>query len=179
MAWGGRGDADEHDVGVTESPVQRRRRAAAVVVGTAALIGAVAVLVAVAGFRYVGNEIFDNELPSCDREPVVLEWTQQDGRWLRSETFELLERSHTVQVDLSLQRDDGGVIQTGKTVYVIPAGDRVPADGEAATSGTEPFRGVVVGRGVDGVDEQVTIGAGEWQLIVQGGASAAEVRWPC
>ena len=134
---------------------------------------------AVGGFVYLRNEIFDNELPSCDREPVVLEWTQREGLWSRSATFELVDDSQTVQVDLTLQRDDGGVIQVGKTVYVIPAGEKHPADDEETTPTTQPFRGTVVGRGVDGVNEQVTLEAGEWQLIVKGGASAADVRWPC
>jgi hypothetical protein len=159
--------------------LQRRWKSVAVVVGTTALLGAIAVLAAVGGLVYLRNEVFDNELPSCDREPVVLEWTQQEGLWQRSATFELLEDSQTVQVDLILQRDDGGVIQTGKTVYVIAAGGSVPADNEETTSTTQPFRGTVVGRGIDGVNEQVTLEAGEWQLIVKGGASAAEVRWPC
>ncbi len=164
---------------MTERSLQRRWKSVAVVVGTTALLGAIAVLAAVGGLIYLSNEVFDNELPSCDREPVVLEWTQQEGLWQRSATFELLEDSQTVQVDLILQRDDGGVIQTGKTVYVIAAGGSVPADNEETTSTTQPFRGTVVGRGIDGVNEQVTLEAGKWQLIVKGGASAAEVRWPC
>lgn len=164
---------------MTERSLQRRWRSVAVVVGTIALLGAIAVLVSVGGFIYLRNEVFDNELPSCDREPVVLEWTQREGLWLRSATFELFEDSQTIQVDLILHRDDGGVIQTGKTVYVIDSGGSVPADTNETTSITQPFRGTVVGRGIDGVNEQVTLEAGEWQLIVKGGASAAEVRWPC
>ena len=144
-----------------------------------ALLGVIAVLAAVGGLVYMGNEVFDNELPSCAGEPVILEWTQQEGLWQRSATFELLEDSQTVQVDLTLHRDDGGVIQTGKTVYVIAAGGNVPADTDETTSTTQPFPATVVGRGIDGVNEQVTLEAGEWQLIVKGGASAAEVRWPC
>ena len=164
---------------MTERSLQRRWKSVAVVVGTTALLGAIAVLAAVGGLIYLRNEVFDNELPSCDREPVVLEWTQQEGLWQRSATFELFEDSQAVQVDLILHRDDGGVIQTGKTVYVIAAGGSVPADNEETTSTTQRFRGTVVGRGIDGVNEQVTLEAGEWQLIVKGGASAAEVRWPC
>lgn len=164
---------------MTVPSLQRRWKSVAAVVGTIALLGAIAVLVSVGGLIYLRNEVFDNELPSCDREPVVLEWTRRDGLWQRSAPFELLEDSQTVQFDLTLHRDDGGVIQTGKTVYVIAAGGNVPADTDETTSTTQPFRATVVGRGVDGVNEQVTLGAGEWQLIVKGGASAAEARWPC
>lgn len=172
-------DLVDHDGDVTERSLQHRRKSVAVVVGTTALLGTLAVLAAVGGLLYLRNELFDNELPGCDREPVVLDWTQRDGRWQRSETFDLFEDSQTVQVDLILHRDDGGVIQTGKTVYVIAAGGTVPADNDETTPTTQPFRGTAVGRGIDGVNEQVTLDAGEWQLIVKGGASAAEVRWPC
>lgn len=164
---------------MTDPSLQRRWKSVAVVAGTTALLGAIAVLVTVGGLIYLRNEVFDNELPSCDREPVVLEWAQRDGLWQRSATFDLFEDSQTVQVDLTLHRDDGGVIQTGKTVYVVAAGGSVPADADDTTSTTLPFRGTVVGRGIDGVNEQVTLQAGQWQLIVKGGASAAEVRWPC
>jgi hypothetical protein len=165
---------------VTEPSVQRRWKTVAVVVGTTALVGAGAVLVVVGGLVYLRNEVFDNELPSCDREPVILEWTQGDGSWRRSTTFELLEDSQTVQVDLALANEDGGqVLNFGRTVYVIPAGGTFPADFEEMTPSTQPFEGRVVGSGIDGVNEQVTLEAGQWQLIVQGGASAAEVRWPC
>ena len=146
----------------------------AVIAGATAAVVTVA---AIAGLLYLRDEIFDNELPSCDSEPVVLEWTQREGRWSRSDTFELFDDSQTVQVDLALQRDDGGVIQVGKTLYVVPAGSSPPAD--ATTPSTQPFRGTTVGSGVDGINERVTLQAGEWQLIVKGGASPAEVRWPC
>ena len=172
-------DANEHDVDVAEQSVQNRRKTVAVVIGTTALAGAVAVVAIVGGLVYLRNEIFDNELPSCDREPVILEWTQQEGRWSRSATFELVEDSQTVQVDLALARDDGGVIQVGKTVYVIATGGGLPADVDETSPTTQPFRGTVVGSGIDGVNEQVTLEAGKWQLIVTGAASAAEVRWPC
>lgn len=164
---------------VTEPSVQRRWKTVALVVGTTALVGAVVGLAALGGLVYLRNEIFDNELPSCDREPVVLEWTQQEGLWRRSATFELFEDSQTVQVDVLLHRDDGGIIQVGKTVYVIAADGILPASDLETTPATQPFRGSVVGSGIDGVNEQVTLEAGEWQLIVKGGASAAEVRWPC
>ena len=165
---------------VTEPSVQRRWKTVALVVGTTALIGAIAVLAAVGGLVYLRNEIFDNELPSCDREPVILEWTQGDGSWRRSTTFELLEDSQTVQVDLALANEDAGqVLNFGRTVYVIAAGGAFPADFGETTTSTQPFEGKVVGSGIDGVNEQVTLEAGQWQLIVQGGASAAEVRWPC
>ncbi len=170
--------ANVHDTDVTEPSVQRRWETVKLVVGTTAFVGAVVVLPLLLGLVYLRNEIFDNELPSCDREPVVLEWTQQEGLWRRSAAFELLEDSQSVQIDVALDRDDGGVIQVGKTVYVIAAGGILPASDEE-TRTTQPFRGTVVGRGIDGVNEQVTLEAGKWQLIVKGGASAAEVRWPC
>ncbi len=172
-------DANEHDVDVAESSVQSGWKTVAVAIGTTVLVGAMAVLAIVGGLVYLRNEIFDNELPSCDREPVILEWTQQEGRWSRSAAFELVEDSQTVQVDLALVRDDGGVIQVGKTVYVIAAGGDLPADFGETSPTTQPFRGTVVGSGIDGVNEQVALEAGTWQLIVKGGASAAEVRWPC
>jgi hypothetical protein len=166
-------------VDVTEPSVQRRWKTVALVVGTTALVGAVAALVAIAGLVYLRNEIVDNELPSCDREPVILEWTQGEGLWRRSTTFELVEDSQTVQVDLMLANEDAGaVLNFGKTVYVIAAGGSFPA-GREETPSTQPFQGKVVGSGIDGVNEQVTLEAGQWQLIVKGGASAAEVRWPC
>lgn len=139
----------------------------------------IAVWAVVAGLRYVTYEIFNNDLPSCDREPVVLEWTQQEGRWQRSATFELFEDSQTVQVDMALYRDDGGFLHGGKTVYVVAVGGSVPADIQETPRTTEPFPGIVVGHGLDGVNEQVTLEAGQWQLIVRGRASAPEVRWPC
>ena len=166
---------------VTEPSVQRRWRTVALVIGTIALAGVTAVLVGIGGLLYLSNEIFDNEQPSCDREPVVLEWTQQgDGLWRRSTPFELLEDSQTVQVDLALANEDAGqVLNFGRTVYVIASGETFAADFEETTSSTQPFEGEVVGNGIDGVNEQVTLGAGKWQLIVKGAASAAEVRWPC
>ena len=165
---------------VTEPSVQRRWKTVALVLGTTALIGAIAVLVAIGGLVYLRNEIFDNELPSCDREPVILEWTQGDGSWRRSTPFELLEDSQTVQVDLLLANEDAGqVLNFGRTVYVIAAGGALPAEFGETTTSTQPFEGKVVGRGIDGVNESVNLGAGQWQLIVQGGASAAAVRWPC
>jgi hypothetical protein len=167
---------NEHDEDVTEPSVPRRWTRVAVVVAATVAVG---LLAATAGAIYVRNEIFDNELPSCGREPVVVEWTQREGRWSRSATFELVDDSQTVQVDLTLQRDDGGVIQTGKTLYVVPAGGSVPADDAATAPSTAPFRGTIVGSGIDAINEQVTLQAGEWQLIVKGGASPAEVRWPC
>ena len=143
------------------------------------LVVAAAALAVVAVLTYISNEVFDNEIPSCDADPVVLEWTQREGLWQRSATFELFEDSQKVQVDVTLHRDDGGVIQVGKNVYVMAAGGSVPADDDETTPTTQPFRGTVVGRGIDGVNEQVTLEAGEWQLPVKGGASPAEVRWPC
>jgi hypothetical protein len=172
-------EANEHDVGVAEPSVQSRRKTVAVAIGTSVLVGAMAVVAIVGGLIYLRNEIFDNELPSCDREPVILEWTQQEGQWRRSATFELVDDSQTVQVDLVLARDDGGVIQVGKTVYAIAAGGGLPADFDETAPTTQPFPGTVVGSGIDGVNEQLTLEAGKWQLIVKGGASAAEVRWPC
>lgn len=171
-------DLDDHDVKVTEQSAQRRHRSVAVAIATTALVVAAAALAAVAVLTYISNEVFDNELPSCDADPVVLEWTQGEGLWQRSATFELLEDSQTVQVDVMLHRDDGGVIQVGKNVYVIAAGGSFPVDDET-TPTTQPFQGTVVGRGIDGVNEQVTLEAGEWQLIVRGGASPVDVRWPC
>ena len=165
---------------VTEPSVQRRWKTVALVVGTTALIGATAVLLAVGGLVYLRNEIFDNELPSCDREPVILDWTQGDDSWRRSTTFELLEDSQTVQVDLALANEDAGqVLNFGRTVYVIAAGGALPAEFKETTTSNQPFEGTVVGSGIDGVNELVTLEAGQWQLLVQGGASAAEVRWPC
>jgi hypothetical protein len=164
---------------VTERAARSRGRTIAAVVAATALVASVAVLATFAGLRYVTNEIFDNEVPSCDSDPVVLEWTRQEGGWRRSAAFQLLEDSQTVQVDVVLTRDDGGVIQTGTTIYVIAADGDLPADVGAATPTTLPFGGTVVGRGVDAVNERVTLDAGEWQLIVDGGASPAEVRWPC
>ena len=166
---------------VTEPSVQRRWRTVALVIGTIALAGVTAVLVGIGGLLYLSNEIFDNEQPSCDREPVILEWTRQgDGLWRRSTPFELLEDSQTVQVDLALANEDAGqVLNFGRTVYVIASGETFPTDFEETTSSTQPFEGEVVGNGIDGVNEQVTLGAGKWQLIVKGAASAAEVRWPC
>jgi len=172
-------EANEHDVGVAEPAVPSGWKTVAVVIGTSVLVGAMVVVTIVGGLVYLRNEIFDNELPSCDREPVILEWTQAEGRWSRSATFELVNDSQTVQVDLALARDDGGVIQVGKTVYAIAAGGGLPADSDETSPTTQPFRGTVVGSGIDGVNEQVTLEAGKWQLIVKGGASAAEVRWPC
>ena len=161
--------------------MQSRWRTVALVIGTIALAGVTAVLVGVGGLLYLSNEIFDNELPSCDREPVILEWTQQgDGLWRRSTPFELLEDSQTVQVDLVLANEDAGqVLNFGRSVYVIAAGETFAADFEETTSSTQPFEGEVVGNGIEGVNEQVTLGAGKWQLIVKGAASGAEVRWPC
>jgi hypothetical protein len=164
---------------VSEPSRHSRWKTVAVVVATTALVGAVGVLAAFGVLRYLTNEIFDNELPSCDREPVVLEWIQQDGLWRRSAAFELIEDSQKVQVDIVLFRDDGGVIQGGKTVYAIVAGGTLPAGADETTPTSRPFPGTIVGWGIDGVNEQVTLEAGEWQLIVRSGASPAEVRWPC
>ena len=169
---------DGHDVEVTGQSAQRRHKSVAVAFGATALVVAAATLAAVAVLTYIRSEVFVNELPSCDADPVVLEWTQGDGLWQRSATFELFEDSQTVQVDVTLHRDDGGVIQVGKNVYVIAAGGTFPVDDET-TPTTQPFQGIVVGRGIDGVSEQVRLPAGEWQLIVKGGASPADVRWPC
>ena len=157
----------------------RRWRAVVAVVGAIAAAIVLGVLALVGASAYLMNELFDNEVPSCDREPVVLEWRGSDGGWHRSAPFELVADSQTVQVDLTLYRDDGGVIQPGKSVYAIAAGDPLPPEDEDIAGTTRPFRGTVVGRGVDGLNEQITLGAGQWELIVDGGASAAEVRWPC
>lgn len=151
----------------------------ALAVGATVLVASVALVVILAGLFYVSNEIFDNEVPRCDAEPVILQWSAPQDRWRRSDVFELVDDSQTVQVDAALARDDGGVIQTGTTVYAIAAGAELPAPVDDATPTTLSFGGTLVGRGVDGINEQVTLAAGRWQLIADGGVSPAELRWPC
>jgi hypothetical protein len=49
----------------------------------------------------------------------------------------------------------------------------------AKLGGTLPFEGLRVGHGVEAVNEQITLGAGTWELALTGGAAPVEVRWPC
>lgn len=159
------------------APGRRRRDVLTAVVGSTALVGGILLLPIVVGFFLVQRAIDGDGPPGCDREPVLLEWVERDGAWFRSAGFELVADEQTVQVDVSLLKD-GGVIQLGKTVYAVPAGEAFPESDEP-TSTTQPFPGVRVGHGVDAVNEQVDLGAGAWELIVRGGAAPAEVRWPC
>jgi hypothetical protein len=164
---------------MTEPVAAERRRGGvlAVVIGMVSLVVVIFVLPVLVVLLLVKRTIDGDGPPSYDREPVVLEWVEQDGSWWRSETFELVEVSQVVQVDVALWRD-GGVLQLGNTVYAVPAGESFP-DLAATTSGTLPFTGVRVGHGVEAVNEQITLGTGRWELAVAGGAAPVEVRWPC
>lgn len=164
---------------MTEPVAAERRRAGvlAVVIGVVSLVVVVFVLPVLVGLYFIKRTIDGDGPPSCDREPVVLEWAEHDGYWWRSEMFELAEASQVVQVDVTLWRA-GGVLQLGKTVYAMPAGEPFP-DFAATTSSTLPFAGLQVGHGVEAVNEQITPAAGRWELALTGGAAPVEVRWPC
>jgi hypothetical protein len=153
------------------------RGTAVAVIGTVAVVAAILVLPVVLVAVMVLRAVDDGGPPTCDREPVLLEWIDQDGAWFRTTPFELETDEQTVQIDVTL-RPDGGVIRVGQTVYVARAGGPFPDVAEVGST-TGPFDGVVVGRGVDAVNEQVDLGPGAWELMVRGGAAPAEVRWPC
>ncbi len=153
-----------------------RESTAAAVVGTVLFVGALVLLPIVGAVWYIGAKLSPDDPPSCDRDPMVLEWIVGESGWRRSESFELDGR-YVVQVDVRLSRD-GGFIQTGKSVYAVPAGEPFPSAGESSTT-TRPFPGIRVGHGIDAVNEQVRLDPGVWELMVRSAASSPEVRWPC
>lgn len=145
---------------------------------TIMFVGAILVLPVVGVFAYIRHEISGGGTPSCDQDAVEVEWVERDGLWRRSDAFELDEAPQTVQVDVRLQRD-GGVLQFGSTVFAVPAGEPTPVPRDMASSTTRPYAGMLVGRGVDAVNEQIELARGRWELIVDGTATATELRWPC
>lgn len=159
------------------SAEQPRGSTATAVVGTILWVGAFVLVPIIGAVVYFGGVFSGDDPPDCDRDPHVLEWVDRDRQWQRSDPFEP-DEAQTVQVDVGLWRD-GGVIQVGATVYVVAAGEPFRHFGEGATPTTRPFRSTKVGHGIDAVNELIRLDAGVWEHMVGGGASPAEVRWPC
>ena len=119
----------------------------------------------------------DEAAPSCDAPPVVVAWSEPAGQWRRSEVFELVDDSQTVQIDVGLG-PDGGVFRPVRPCYVVAAGAPLPESGSEPSSMT-PFASQRVGFGVNAVNEQITLDAGRWQLAIKGNVGTATVKWPC
>jgi hypothetical protein len=163
---------------MTSSPAVHRwstfRIGAVVSVATIAALAAAYVLAS----SSLHETISGDDPPTCDAAPVVVAWTERDGQWQRSDVFELVEDGQIAQIDVALG-PDGGVIQTGQTVYVVAAGTPWPDASDDTPESPPSVPGEVVGRGIDAVNEQITLDAGRWQLVVSGNVGSATVRWPC
>lgn len=150
-------------------------RIAAATLTAAVAVTAAGYLSAQAGLQVLHDTVFgDNTTPTCNAPAVTVTWSEPDTQWRRSETFEVDTDNQTVQIDVALG-PDGGILQTGQTVYVIGAGDPLPQPDNT----TAPFGGQTVGHGINAVNEQITLSAGQWQLAIKGNVGTATIKTPC
>jgi hypothetical protein len=141
-----------------------------VAIGALALLGLAAIALDLMLHRATSGD----GPPQCDATPVGLEWSAE-GRRRRSTPFELTGSTQIVQVDVQLMDSGNGVVPDWKTVTAVRAGIEIAA---TSTDGS-PSADVQVGIGVEAVNERVTLGAGDWELLVNGEAGVATIRWPC
>lgn len=133
----------------------------------------------------------DRPAPRCAADPTALTWAVDDPGWRRSDRFELNAPSQVVQIDARLRGDSGrGILAGWATIYAVRAGTtaadvRALYSSQTATS-TGPVRPEVdstdivkVGMGLNAVNEQVTLGAGTWELMSDDFVKATTVRSPC